>query len=214
MQVNDFSLETKDVPNIRAISLLPGWKPEPDSELSKIDPAILDKFTSTPKSDPDATIEEVDLEAKPAVETVSEDEEKEVERDDKQHPHVRHSPIQFLSDKTGKIIPLEDEQLLNRHHLLKPEEDGTRRRAQIVGVEREFKHPKFSSEQHIKFRLKVNDEEHDEHIACTEMLSFVEENFLQPEDGVTWTMRRIITHSRFACLPTWLRFSISGVIFS
>ena len=42
----------------------------------------------------------------------------------------------------------------------------------------------------------MNDEEYDEHIACTEMLSFVEENFLQPEDGVTWTMRRIVTHSR------------------
>ena len=39
-----------------------------------------------------------------------------------------------------------------------------------------------------------NDEEHDEHVAHTEMLSFVEENFLQPEDGATWTMRRIITH--------------------
>ena len=59
-----------------------------------------------------------------------------------------------------------------------------------------FKHPKVSSEQCIKFRLKVNDEEYDEHVACTEMLSFVEENFLQPQDGVQWTMRRIITHSR------------------
>ena len=65
-----------------------------------------------------------------------------------------------------------------------------------MGIDREFEHPKFSSEQHVKFRLKVNDEEYDEHIACTEMLSFVEENFLQPEDGATWTMRRIITHSR------------------
>ena len=62
--------------------------------------------------------------------------------------------------------------------------------------DREFEHPKFSSEQYIKFRLKVNDEEYDEHIAYTEMLSFVEENFLQPEDGAVWTMRRIITHSR------------------
>ena len=104
----------KDVPNIRAISLLPGWKPESASELSEIDPAVLEEFIHTPRTDPNTTTEEVDLEAKPTVETVSEDEEKEVERDDKQHPHVRPSPVQFLSDKTGKIIPLEDEQLLNR----------------------------------------------------------------------------------------------------
>ena len=108
---------------IRNYRMLPGWKPEPDSELSKIDPAELKKFTSTPRSDPKATIEEVDLETKPTVETVSEDEEKDVECDD--NPHVQSSPIQFLSDKTGKMILLEDEQLLNRHYLLKPEEDGT-----------------------------------------------------------------------------------------
>ena len=120
------------------------------------------------------TVEEADLEAKPTVETASEDEEKEVEHDDKQHPHVRPSPVQFLSDKTGKTIPLEDKQLLNRHYLLKPEEDGARRRAQIVGIEREFQHPKFSSEQCIKFRLKVNDMEYDEHITYTEMLSFLD----------------------------------------
>ena len=90
-----------------------------------------------------------------AQDTVDLTKEKEVERDDKQHPHVRPSPVQFLSDKTGKIIPLEDEQLLNRHHLLKPEEDGTRRRAKIVGIDREFKHPKFSSkEEEKRVRLK------------------------------------------------------------
>ena len=47
----------KDVPNVRAITLLPGWKPEPDSELNKIDPATLDDFVATPKSDPNTTIE-------------------------------------------------------------------------------------------------------------------------------------------------------------
>ena len=39
--------------------------------------------------------------------------------------------------------------------------------SQSEDFDREFEHPKFSSEQHIKFRLKVNDEECDEHIACT-----------------------------------------------
>ena len=85
----------KDVPNVRAISLLPGWKPEPDSELNKIDPAILNDFIATPKSDPNTTIEEVDLEAKPTVETSSEDEKKEVERDDKQHPRHGKTIIEW-----------------------------------------------------------------------------------------------------------------------
>ena len=77
-----------------------------------------------------------------------------------------------------------------------PEADGARYRAQIVGIDRDFKHPKYSSEQHIKFRLKTNDDEFDEHIAHTKMLSFIEDNFLQPQDGLYWTMRRIIAHSR------------------
>ena len=80
-------------------------------------------------------------------------------------PYVKPEPIRFLSDKTGEMVSLDDDQLLNRHFLLPPEEDGTRQRAQIVGIDRNFKHPKFDSDKYVKFRLKTNEDECDEHIA-------------------------------------------------
>ena len=45
----------------------------------------------------------------------------------------------------------------------------------------------------MKFRLEVNDEEHDEHIACAKVLSFIKEHLQQLEDEGFWTMRRILT---------------------
>ena len=139
-------------------------------------------------------IDDVDLQA-PAAESVKDDDKK-LDHDDKQNPHVHPELVTFSSDKTGETVTLDDADLLNRHFLLPPEEDGTRHRAQIVGIDRNFKHPKHSSEQHTKFRLKTNDDEFNEHIACAKMLSFIEDNFLQPQDGQCWTMRRIVAHSR------------------
>ena len=50
----------------------------------------------------------------------------------------------------------------------------------------------------MKFRLEVNDEEHDEHIACAKVLSFIKEHFQQLEDEGYWTMRRILTQDHLA----------------
>ena len=54
----------KDIPNIRALSLIPGWTPEPESELAQIDPQHVKKLTETTThtADPDVTFEGVDLE--------------------------------------------------------------------------------------------------------------------------------------------------------
>ena len=45
----------KDIPNIRALSLIPGWTPEPESELAQIDPQHVKKLaeTTTHTADPD-----------------------------------------------------------------------------------------------------------------------------------------------------------------
>ena len=125
--------------------------------MAELDPSILKTLLSRPKSDldPQVTIDDVDSQA-PAVETVK-DNEGNLEHDDTQNPHVHPKLITFSSDKTGETVTLDDADLLNRHFLLPPEEDGTRHRAQIIGIDRKFEHPKHSSEQCIKFRLKTND---------------------------------------------------------
>ena len=55
---------------------------------------------------------------------------------------VHPSPVKIHSDKTGKLLPLDDKQLLNRHSLLHFEEDGSGHRSKIFGVECEFQDPR------------------------------------------------------------------------
>ena len=95
----------KDVPNIRALSLTPGWKPEPDYDLDNIEHKVLKQIISPSNTSLDQTVtfEEANLDEEPEAETVLEDDEK-LEQDDTEHAHVQPLPIQFLSDKTGKMV--------------------------------------------------------------------------------------------------------------
>ena len=149
---------------------------------------------ATHAADPDVTFEEVDLEEPTKVETVPDEDEDPVTAANGENPNVDPSPIQFHSDKTGKLIPADDDKLLNRHYLLPFEEDGSRYRAKIIGIERDFNDPKHSSDEFVRFRVQVNDEEFDEHVACNKIVSFIDEHFQQSEEDGHWTMRRTLAH--------------------
>ena len=150
--------------------------------------------TTTHTADPDVTFEEVDLEEPTEVETVHDEDEDPVTTANGENPNIDPAPIQFHSDKTGKLIPVDDDKLLNRHYLLPFEEDGSRYRAKIIGIERDFNDPKYSSDEFIRFRVQVNDEEFDEHVAYNKIVSFIDEHFQQSEKEGYWTMRRILAH--------------------
>ena len=51
-----------------------------------------------------------------------------------------------------------------------------------------------SSDEFTRFRVQVNDEEFDEHVACDKIVSFIDEHFQQSEQDGCWTMRRMLAH--------------------
>ena len=58
------------------------------------------------------------------METVTREEDP-ISMADGKNLNIYPSPLQFHSDKTGKLIPLGEDKLLNRHCLLPFEEDGS-----------------------------------------------------------------------------------------
>ena len=87
---------------------------------------------------------------------------------------------------------LHPDELIGRTFLVSPLEDGTRKRARIVGYLDEFDGNLERQPERIKFKVKVGDEKFDEIVSYNEMCDFIEEQ-TELEDG-TWRFRKIIAH--------------------
>jgi hypothetical protein len=94
------------------------------------------------------------------------------------------------------------------------QEDGQRFRARIVECISDHESNVRRSDDHVKFRISINEDEYEEIITYNELLDFIKKN--QENDAIMWQFRRIIGHqgpllrhdkdyngSRFNVLVEW-----------
>ena len=105
-------------------------------------------------------------------------------------PQVIRSSPGYGTQTEGSTIRPDD--LIGRTFLMKPKEDGTRFRAEIVGHIEDLDNEFERETERIKFKVLVGDEKFGELVDYSEMCEFIEEQ-AQNEDG-TWRFRKISNH--------------------
>jgi hypothetical protein len=126
------------------------------------------------------------------------------------NPHLTHL----------NILPLETTRLLSTHKNCwdapssDTQEDGQRFHARIVECISDHESNVRCSDDHVKFRISVNEDEYEEIITYNELMDFIEKN--QGNDAIVWRFRCIVGHqgpllwhdkdyngSRFNVLVKW-----------
>jgi hypothetical protein len=112
---------------------------------------------------------------------------------------ISHFTLWNLLMKVLHVLPLETtrllltpQELLGRIFLMDTQEDGQRFRAHIVECISDHESNVRRSDDHVKFRISVNEDEYEETIAYNELLDFIEKN--QENDAIVWQFRRIVGH--------------------
>jgi hypothetical protein len=111
-------------------------------------------------------------------------------------------------------VIVDPQELLGHTFLMDTQEDGQRFRAHIVECISDHESNVRRSDDHVKFRISVNEDEYEETITYNELLDFIEKN--QENDAIVWRFRRIVGHqgpllrhdkdyngSRFNLLVEW-----------
>jgi hypothetical protein len=111
-------------------------------------------------------------------------------------------------------VIVDPQELLGRTFLMDTQEDGQRFRAHIVECISDHESNVCHSDDHVKFRISVNEDEYEETITYNELLDFIKKN--QENDAIVWQFRRIVGHqgpllwhdkdyngSRFNLLVEW-----------
>jgi hypothetical protein len=114
-------------------------------------------------------------------------------------------------DDTVIVNPQE---LLGRTFLMDTQEDGQRFRACIVECISDHESNVRRSDDHVKFRISINEDEYEKIITYNELMDFIEKN--QENNAIVWQFRRIVGHqgpllwhdkdyngSRFNVLVEW-----------
>jgi hypothetical protein len=130
-------------------------------------------------------------------------------------PTDEHPPDPSERPSTGNdTVIVDPQELLGRTFLMDTQEDGQRFRACIVECISDHESNVRRSDDHVKFRISINEDEYEEIITYNELLDFIEKN--QENDAIMWQFRRIVGHqgpllrhdkdyngSRFNVLVEW-----------
>jgi hypothetical protein len=96
--------------------------------------------------------------------------------------HADESPERpSTGDNTVIVDPQE---LLGCTFLMDTQEDGQRFRARIVECIYDHESNVCRSDDHVKFRISVNEDEYEETITYNELLDFIKKN--QENDAIVW----------------------------
>jgi hypothetical protein len=131
------------------------------------------------------------------------------------HSYTESTPDPSERPSTGNNTVLVNPQELLRHtFLMDTQEDGQRFRARIVECISDHESNVCRSDDHVKFRISINEDEYEEIITYNELLDFIEKN--QENDAIMCQFRRIVGHqgpllrhdkdyngSRFNVLVKW-----------
>jgi hypothetical protein len=128
-----------------------------------------------------------------------------------EHPYTESTPDQSERDDMVIVNPQE---LLGRTFLMDTQEDGQRFRAHIVEYISDHESNVCRSDDHVKFRISVNEDEYKEIITYNELMDFIEKN--QENNAMVWRFQCIVGHqgpllqhdkdyngSRFNVLVEW-----------
>jgi hypothetical protein len=102
-----------------------------------------------------------------------------------EHPYMESTPNPSEHPSTGDdTVIVNPQELLGRTFRMDTHEDGQRFRARIIECisdhESNFRH----SDDHVKFRISVNEDEYEEIITYNELMDFIEKN--QENDAIVW----------------------------
>jgi hypothetical protein len=81
-------------------------------------------------------------------------------------------------------VIVDPQELLGRTFLMDTQEAGQRFRARIVECISDHESNVRRSNDHVKFRISVNEDEYEETITYNELLDFIEKN--QENDAIVW----------------------------
>jgi hypothetical protein len=82
------------------------------------------------------------------------------------------------------MVIVDPQELLGCTFLMDTQEDGQRFRARIVECISDHKSNVRRSDNHVKFRISINEDEYEEIITYNELMDFIEKN---PEnDAIVW----------------------------
>jgi hypothetical protein len=82
------------------------------------------------------------------------------------------------------MVIVNPQELLGRTFLMDTQEDGQRFRAHIVECISDHKSNVHCSDDHVKFRVSVNEDEYEEIITYNELMDFIEKN--QENNAIVW----------------------------
>jgi hypothetical protein len=111
-------------------------------------------------------------------------------------------------------VIVDPQELLGCTFLMDTQEDGQRFRAHIVKCISDHESNVRHSDDHVKFRISINEDEYEEIITYNELMDFIEKN--QENNAIVWRFQHIVGHqgpllqhdkdyngSRFNLLVQW-----------
>jgi hypothetical protein len=132
-----------------------------------------------------------------------------------EHPYTESTPDPSEHPSTGDdTVIVDPQELLGCTFLMDTQEDGQRFRTHIVECISDHESNVRHSDDHVKFRISVNEDAYEEIITYNELLDLIEKN--QENDAIVWRSRCIVGHqgpllrhdkdyngSRFNVLVKW-----------
>jgi hypothetical protein len=102
-----------------------------------------------------------------------------------EHPYTESTPDQSEHPSTGDdMVIVDPQELLGCTFLMDTQEDGQRFRARIVEYISDHESNLCRSDDHVKFRISINEDEYKEIITYNELMDFIEKN--QENDAIVW----------------------------
>ena len=102
-----------------------------------------------------------------------------------EHPYTESTPDPSERPSTGDdMVIVNPQELLGCTFLMDTQEDGQRFRAHIVECISDHESNVRRSDDHVKFRISINEDEYEEIITYNELMDFIEKN--QENDAIVW----------------------------
>jgi hypothetical protein len=102
-----------------------------------------------------------------------------------EHPYTESTPDPSERPSTGddKVI-IDPQELLGHTFLMDTQEDGQRFHAHIVECISDHESNVCRSDDHVKFRISINEDEYEEIITYNELMDFIKKN--QENNAIVW----------------------------
>jgi hypothetical protein len=102
-----------------------------------------------------------------------------------EHPYTESTPDPSERPSTGDdMVIVDPQELLGCTFLMDTQEDGQRFHARIVKCISDHGSNVCRSDDHVKLRISVNEDEYEEIITYNELMDFIEKN--QENDAIVW----------------------------